>query len=122
MIDRLLSAQTEARAVDPVVAVPASPSAIDRVPGGQTTAPVFSAAVPFAAAPASPVEPEPAATAVSQRAPRRPLRRANLDALPPGIAARLAKLSGKAVATAPVAMDAAPVHLAAAEPDKTAAE
>ena len=56
---------------------------------------------------------------------RRPIRKANLDALPPGIAARLAKLSGKvpAAAAATGAGDLAPaIAPADRSADKSAAE
>lgn len=77
---------------------------------------------PPSGVPTEPVQVEPAATPM-----RRPLRRANLDALPPGIAARLAKLAGKSNGLASVGTlgvtepDAAPGPIAASA-DKTAAE
>ena len=107
-VERAPPAQPAPRVTPPPALPPSTAALISAMTDAPATSPPASAADP--AAPSG--------------AMRRPVRRANLDALPPGIAARLAKLAGnKAAAAAPVATEQringeAPVPGA----DKTAAE
>ena len=112
MIDRVLGTQ----AVPPVTSVEVTPAVPVEVAAAAVIAPPALPDVPVASVPVASNRPAPVI--------RRQTRRANLDALPPGIAARLAKLSGK---TAPAEAGAAPVEApldnpAITMPGKSAAE
>ncbi len=78
----------------PVYAAPAGQdSAIDRMLGAHARGPSHQSLEQANLSQTAPADPVQAERTVPPM--RRPLRRANLDALPPGIAARLAKLAGK---------------------------
>ena len=139
-IDRVLRAQSAVRlAAAPQAASPPTQPPNDRVAIAQSAVPVPPGATPLTTAPVAPAMPAPSGgsppvapagvsepiSSTPQRFPsgRRPVRRANLDALPPGIAARLAKLSGKtAQPDAAAAAAAGTLETVPAMPDKSAAE
>ncbi len=136
-----------ARKVQASLPRPAGAGTVDRVmpaspPAARQDAPAAPPPIPVAAAlppierpserePAPPpVELTPDHPARPVPVVRRPVRRANLEALPPGIAARLAKLAGNRPAAAGAAAAAAPAtndtkpsnDVPVAGPDKSAAE